>query len=175
MSTGDLNVSLENSQTKCLSLKYLKKLRIYQTASIMYWQKNLKTSAKARQTTQRKPHETTKQEDDFLAEIAGGFTHYTDVGPVINSKLADIVNSLVSKKWAGGKVRDLLEKYPWPKNCNSQVRRINPEIWETLPGPSKTRDIRMQKAKKFLEKQLCHWPVRQTNLVSKVQQHSRKN
>ena len=56
------------------------------------------------------PHKSTKQEDDLLAEIAGGFTQHTYVSPDINLKLADIS---VSKKFTGEKVKEQLEKYPY--------------------------------------------------------------
>lgn len=113
-----------------------------------------------------KPHKNTEQEDELLVEIAGGFTQDTDVSSDINSKIADIVNDSVSKKLAGEKVKGLLEKYPRPKNCNSQVPKINPEIWAKLSGPSKSRDIRMQKAQKYLEKAVMSLACLADNVLS---------
>ena len=113
-----------------------------------------------------KLHKNTEQEDELLAEIAGGFTQDTDVSPDINSKIADIINDSVSKKLAGKKVNGLLEKYPRPKNCNPQVPNINPEIWAKLPGPSKSRDIRMQKAQKYLKKTVMSLACLADNVLS---------
>ena len=50
------------------------------------------------------------------------------MSPEISSKVADIINDSVSNKLMREKVKELLEKYLIPKNCNSQVPKINPEI-----------------------------------------------
>ena len=56
------------------------------------------------------------------------------MSPDINSKLAVILNDSVSNKLTREKVKELLEKYPGPKNCNSQVPKINPEIRKNYLG-----------------------------------------
>ena len=84
----------------------------------------------------------------------------------INSKLADIVNNSVSKKLAGENVEELFEKYPRPKNCNSQVPKINHVIWAKLPGPTKSRDIRMKKCQKYLEKAVMSLACLTDNILS---------
>ena len=96
-------------------------------------------------TRKERPPDSTEQEDEPLSEIAGGFTVDSNASPHIHGKLACIINDSTSKKLVGDKVKELLEKYSRPNTCNTQVPKINPGIWAKLPGPSKSRDIEMQK------------------------------
>lgn len=108
----------------------------------------------------------TEECDKLLQEIAGDFTEDTDIGPDINGKLASIINDAVSKKLGGEKIKELLGKYPRPKNCTTQVPKVNPEIWTKLPPPSKSRDIRMQKSQKHLEKSISSLSILADDILS---------
>lgn len=105
-------------------------------------------------------------EDELLSEIAGDFTEDTDIGPDINKKLASIINDSVSKKVSGDKVKELLGKYPRPKNCTTQVPKVNPAIWTKLSPPTKSKDIKMQKMQKYLEKTILSLSVLSDSILS---------
>ena len=106
MSTGDLNVSLDNTDEMPESeiSQEVKDLSDNLDQLLAETPQNQCKSQTDNTGGKGKPHKTTEQDDDLLAEITGEFTQDTDASTEINSKLADIVNNSVSEKLAGEKV-----------------------------------------------------------------------
>ena len=46
-----------------------------------------------------------------------------------------------------------MDQYPLPNNCESlAVPKVNPEVWEKMTPPTRSKDIKSQKLENFLSK-----------------------
>lgn len=82
--------------------------------------------------------------DDLLSEIAQTLSSKEQTGPPISEKLAKIINAKLSENFDVTKLKEILNKYPRPKNCEQMyVPRINQEIWQKMKPFTKKGDIKM--------------------------------
>ena len=83
------------------------------------------------------------ERDALLCEISQHFAQEDDKGPDINQQLPDIVNKRWSSKLNEVKLKEKLEKYPRPENCERLiVPRVNAEIWEKIDQKARQQDLR---------------------------------
>ena len=68
------------------------------------------------------------------------------VAAEIDPQLAGIVANLVTKRLPEEKMKEKAAKYARPGNCAClSATRVNPEIWDKLSAPSRSRDARSQR------------------------------
>ena len=78
------------------------------------------------------------EHDALLSEISQDFDKEEDVGPQINQQLADIVNTRWSTKLNEAKIKEKMEKYSRPANCEKLIApRVNAEVWDKLDQKAK--------------------------------------
>jgi len=71
----------------------------------------------------------------------------------INNNLANIVNKRFTGKLTESKLKEKLELYARPGNCDKlKAPEVNHEIWGKLKTPQKTRDLRMSNVQKTIIK-----------------------
>ncbi|CAB4029624.1 Hypothetical predicted protein [Paramuricea clavata] len=93
------------------------------------------------------------EHDALLSEISQDFDKEEDVGPKINQQLADIVNTRWSTKLNEAKIKEKMEKYPRPANCEKLIApRVNAEIWDKLDQKAKHHDLRASAIQKSIAK-----------------------
>ena len=80
----------------------------------------------------------------MLTEISQDFDHDEDIGPNINQQLADIINKRWSAKLSEPKMKEKMEKYSRPGNCDKlTVPRVKTEIWDKLDNKTRQQDLRI--------------------------------
>ncbi len=93
------------------------------------------------------------EHDALLSEISQDFDKEEDLGPNINQQLADIINKRWSTKLNEAKIKEKMEKYFQPANCDKLiVPRVNAEIWDKLDNKTKHHDLRSASIQKSMAK-----------------------
>ena len=88
---------------------------------------------------------------DTLAGLASFYTNRDRVAADIDEQLASIVGNLAKSRLADDKLKEKLEGYVRPANCETLVAtRVNPEIWEKLSAATKSRDLKAQRVQTAL-------------------------
>ena len=83
-------------------------------------------------------------EDDLLKKLALDFSKDDKVSSPISKQLADIINKRWASKLSENKVKETVEKYDRPENCEKLVApKVNPEIWGKLTHHGKKQDLRL--------------------------------
>ena len=96
---------------------------------------------------------TSAVEDELLSEIAQDYAEEAQTSDDVSQQLADIVNQRWSSKLDESKLKDKMEKYDRPKNCEKLiVPRVNPEIWSTLNHTVRGSDLKLVNFQKTLVK-----------------------
>lgn len=90
-------------------------------------------------------------DSDFdFDELKQGYLDDDEIGPPIHSKIASLFSSLKPQGMAKEKVLEMAKVHPMPKNCNLEVRNVNPEIWsEIMSAKDRSQDLALQKAQKL--------------------------
>jgi len=84
-------------------------------------------------------------EADILCDIAQDYDLEDQCGPAVSDKLAAILNKMARNK-LDDKLKEKLNKYPRPKNCENLVgAKVNPEIWSKVRPETRSRDLKLQK------------------------------
>ena len=84
--------------------------------------------------------------DASLASFAQDLITDEDMGPNINSQLADILSNLLGKKMSDDKVKARIEENPPPQNVPLlHPPRVNECIWELMRAAPRSTDIRLRK------------------------------
>ena len=87
---------------------------------------------------------TSKAGENLLNEIAHDYSPETSTSPTISQKLAKIVDNRWSKMLESNKLKDKMEQYSRPENCEKLiVPRVNPEVWNKLGHTSHGSDLKM--------------------------------
>lgn len=90
-------------------------------------------------------------EDGILSEIAQDYAEGTQTSDDVSQKLAEIVNQRWSSKLEESKLKDKMQKYDRPNNCEKlTVPRVNPEIWSTLNHTTRGSDLKLVNYQKTL-------------------------
>ena len=64
----------------------------------------------------------------------------------MSDKLAAILNKMARNKLNDDKLKEKLNKYPRPKNCENLVgAKVNPEIWSKVRPETRSRYLKLQK------------------------------
>ena len=93
------------------------------------------------------------EHDALLSEISQDFDQEEDFGLAINQQLADIINKRRSSKLNEAKLKEKMEKYFQPANCDKlAVPRVNAEIWDKLDNKTKHHDLRSVSIQKSMAK-----------------------
>ena len=83
-------------------------------------------------------------EDDLLKKLALDVSKDDKVSSPISKQLADIINKRWASKLSENKVKETVEKYDRPENCEKLVApKVNPEIWGKLTHHGKKQDLRL--------------------------------
>ena len=79
-------------------------------------------------------------------------------GPNIEPKLAEILQDIWNKPMAEDKLKNKLEKYKVPQNCNFlKTKRCNPEIWSIkLSEQQRSNDLKIQKIQNKYSSKKCY-------------------
>ena len=92
-------------------------------------------------------------EDDLLKKLALDFSTNDNVSRPISQQLAEIINKRWASKLGENKVKETVEKYDRPENCEKLVApKVNPEIWEKLTHYGKKQDLRLSAIQNMIVK-----------------------
>ena len=82
--------------------------------------------------------------DKLLKEIEEEYNTADKTGPNINEHLANLINKRFAGKLKEAKLKEKLELYVRPGNCEKlKVPLVNPELWGKLKPPVKSQDLRL--------------------------------
>ena len=90
-------------------------------------------------------------EDDQL----GDFSHLMEekdepIGEPISCKAAEIINKLIRSNLKESTLKDKVESYSRPENCESLTHtRVNPEVWSVLKSATRSLDSKLQKVQQL--------------------------
>ena len=89
-------------------------------------------------------------ESDFnFEELRQDYIDDEEVGSPVDNKIASLFQSLKPIGLSKEKVLQKAKIYPRPKNCNLEVRQVNPEIWTDILSPKdRSCDLALQKVHK---------------------------
>lgn len=91
--------------------------------------------------------------DELLEEIEKELDTTDKTGPDVHKNLANIVNKRFTAKLEDSKLKEKLELYLRPGNCEKlKAPEVNPEIWGKLKTFQKSRDLRMVNVQKTIIK-----------------------
>ena len=95
-----------------------------------------------------------KQEnDDIFCELEEEYDLEEKCGPLVQEKLAGIVNKMARTKLNDDLLKEKLNKFNRPKNCDKLVAtKVNPEIWGKITSNTRSRDVKFQKVQAVLLK-----------------------
>lgn len=92
-------------------------------------------------------------EDELLQQLALDFSKDDKVSSPISKQLAEIINKRWASKLGENKVKETVEKYDRPENCEKLVApKVNPEIWEKLTHYGKKQDLRFSAIQNMIVK-----------------------
>ena len=85
-------------------------------------------------------------EADILCDIAQDNDLDNQCGSPVGDKLAAMLNKMARSKLSEEKLKEKLNKYSRPQNCENLVgAKVNPEIWSKIRPQTRSRDLKMQK------------------------------
>ncbi|XP_028518407.1 uncharacterized protein LOC114576281 [Exaiptasia diaphana] len=71
----------------------------------------------------------------------------------VDTNLASIVNKLARSKMSDDKLKEKLNKYNRPQNCEKLITpKVNSEIWAKISSSTRSRDVKLQKIQTMLMK-----------------------
>ena len=92
-------------------------------------------------------------DEELLKEIEQEYDCTDKTGLDVNKNLANISNKRYTGKLTENKLKEKLELYARPGNCEKlKAPEVNHEIWGKLKTPQKTRDLRMANVQKTVIK-----------------------
>ena len=92
-------------------------------------------------------------DEELLKEIEQEYDCTDKTGLDVNKNLANIINKRYTGKLTENKLKEKLELYARPGNCEKlKAPEVNHEIWGKLKTPQKTRDLRMANVQKTVIK-----------------------
>ena len=82
--------------------------------------------------------------DPLLEEISQTLDETEKTSPIVNEKLASIINQRWLNKLSDEQLKEKQAKYFRPKNCDRLiVPKVNPEIWGKLDRTARGRDLQL--------------------------------
>ena len=116
---------------------------------------NAETDSEGAKTSSANSQDSCKNEgeDDLLKKLALDFSTNDNVSRPISQQLAEIINKRWASKLGENKVKETVEKYDRPENCEKVVApKVNPEIWEKLTHYGKKQDLRLSAIQNMIVK-----------------------
>ena len=87
----------------------------------------------------------TERKTDLLDSLTQAFISSEKKSPAIATKIADLIDSVLSGKLSAETAKEHGEKYSPPENCTSICTvTVNEEIWDFLPRRGRTVDLAFQ-------------------------------
>ena len=84
-------------------------------------------------------------EADILCDIARDYDLDDQCGSLVGDKLAAMLNKMARSKLTEEKLKEKLNKYSRPQNCENLVgAKVNPEIWSKIRPEIRSHDLKMQ-------------------------------
>ena len=76
-----------------------------------------------------------------------------NTGPAVNAKIAQLVNTRLTKPLANEKLKEKVDKYKRPENVEFlNVTQVNPAIWADMRPETRVRDMKLKKVQSYLIK-----------------------
>ena len=88
---------------------------------------------------------------DKIPAFAAKFAVPTGVGEHLDEEIANTARFYLQEALDETALDETYKKYPMPGNCFPlKTPKVNPTVWENLPTPTRTRDLKLQKIEKAL-------------------------
>ena len=92
-------------------------------------------------------------ENELLKKLALDFSKDDKVSSPISKQLDGIINKRWASKLSEAKVKETVEKYDRPENCEKLIApKVNPDIWEKLTHYGKKQDLRLSAIQNMIVK-----------------------
>ena len=102
-------------------------------------------------------------EQDIIDSLTQALKSKTKKSPPIDTKIASLVNDILTGDFSADMAREKGEKYPPPENCKHlHAITINEEIWDLMSRKNKSIDLAFQKVQEPLVEGLSALAVCQT-------------
>ena len=70
---------------------------------------------------------------EALNDLGNAYADIANLGTEVDGQLATIVNNILTSRMTDEKLREKMEKFIRPANCDKlEITRVNPDIWEKL-------------------------------------------
>lgn len=118
----------------------------------------------------------TEPKTDLLDSLTQAFISSEKKSPAIASKIADLIDSVLSGNLSAETAKERGEKYLPPENCNRVCTvTVNEEIWDLLPRRDRTVDLAFQRVQDTLIQGLSSLALLADKLAKDVQSKSPLN
>ena len=118
----------------------------------------------------------TEPKTDLLDSLTQAFISYEKKSPAIASKIADLIDSVLSGNLSAETAKEREKKYHPPENCNRVCTvTVNEEIWDLLPRQDRTVDLAFQRVQDTLIQGLSSLALLADKLAKDVQSKSPVN
>ena len=85
-------------------------------------------------------------QSEFLESLTQTFIPYIQKSPAIESKIAQLVDNMLTGDLSSETVKEQVEKYPPPANCEYLlVTTVNEEIWDLMSRKTSSIDLAFQR------------------------------
>ena len=93
----------------------------------------------------------TEQQSDLLDSLTQVFLSSEKKSPPVSTKIADLIDSVLSGKLSTDTAKEHGEKYLPPENCGRLCPvTVNEEIWDRLPRRARSVDLAFQRVQEAL-------------------------
>ena len=99
--------------------------------------------------------QSSERDNEALISLQESYIFEEVSDEVLDPKLCQIVNTMLTSKISKDKLKDKLENYKRPKNCDIlSTTKVNPEIWRQMSSGSRSFDLGIQRVQQSLIKGL---------------------
>ena len=110
-------------------------------------------------------------QSEFLESLTQAFIPNIQKSPAIESKIAQLVDNMLTGDLSPDTVKERVEKYPPPANCEYlTLTTVNEEIWDLLSRKTRSVDLAFQRTQEPVIQGLSALTNLAGNLVSAIQQ-----
>ena len=107
----------------------------------------------------------------FLESLTQAFIPNIQKSPAIESKIAQLVDNMLTGDLSSETVKERVEKYPPPANCEYLlVTTVNEEIWDLMSRKTRSIDLAFQRTQEPLIQGLSALTNLAVNLIAAIQQ-----
>ena len=113
-------------------------------------------------------------QSEFLESLTQAFISNIQKSPAIESKIAQLVNNMLTGDLLSETVKERVEKYPPPANCEYLlVTTVNEEIWDLMSRKTRSIDLAFQRTQEPLIQGLSALTNLAGNLVAAILQQGK--